>query len=215
MKIGVFDSGIGGRSIADKLAGDFPEAEVIYVHDREHMPYGLRSHDEIISLTEAAIKPLLAGGCDVIVIACNTATAAAIDTLRVKHPETPFIGIEPMVKPAAALTKTGTIAVCATPYTLKSERYANLKRQYTEGLKVIEPDCSNWANMIEESAMQEAEIKQTVDDLCSAGADVIVLACTHYHWIKEDVMKYAEGRADVIDPSVAISARVKEILGGE
>lgn len=121
MKIGVFDSGIGGKSVANSISQAFPRAEVQYVADTEHMPYGQHERKDIIRLTDAAIQPLLAGGCDVIVLACNTATAAAISELRLKYPHQPFIGLEPMVKTAAKATKTGKIVVCATPFTLGSE----------------------------------------------------------------------------------------------
>src|SRR5688500_4451990 len=121
MKLGIFDSGIGGEAVAASLHAAFPAAEIVTVNDREHLPYGDRTAEDITALTDAAIQPLLAGNCDVIVIACNSATAAAIETLRARYPEQLFVGLEPMIKPAAAMTKTGTIAVCATPATLGSD----------------------------------------------------------------------------------------------
>lgn len=213
MKIGVFDSGIGGKAIAETLANDFPEADIVYVHDSEHVPYGGRHQDEIIQLTETAITPLLTVDCDCIVLACNTATAAAIEYLRTKYPEQKFVGLEPMVKPAVALTQTGTIAVFATPYTLSSERYLNLKKQFAGNTTILEPDCSTWATMIEQSAVDEAHIEQVVDTSIENGADVIVLACTHYHWIKDLIVTRANERATIIDPSEAISRRVASLLG--
>ena len=98
MKLGVFDSGIGGKAVADTLAKDFPEADIMYVHDSEHVPYGGRHQDEIIQLTETAIAPLLMANCDCIILACNTATAAAIEYLRIKYPDQKFVGLEPMIK---------------------------------------------------------------------------------------------------------------------
>lgn len=127
MLIGVFDSGIGGLSIATRLRELLPGADVQSVDDRAHMPYGTKTDQEIMSLTLAAIQPLLTLNCDSIVIACNTATTVAIKHLRDMYPDTRFIGIEPMVKPAAQLTNTGVIAVCATPGTLQSKRYNELK----------------------------------------------------------------------------------------
>jgi glutamate racemase len=212
MKIGVFDSGVGGKFIADKLQSDFPEQRVIYVDDRKHVPYGSRTNDDVTRLTELAIQPLLSAECNVIVVACNTATAAAIDYLRSKYPKTPFIGLEPMVKPAASLTKSKTIAICATPSTLASGRYDALKKQYASNITILEPDCSTWANMIEYSEIDDQTIFNTIDTVCGNGADVIVLACTHYHWIKEKILKIANNRAIVIDPSDSISERVRSIL---
>ena len=212
MKIGVFDSGVGGKFIADKLQTDFPEQQVIYVDDRKNIPYGSRSTNDVTRLTDLAIQPLLSAECDVIVLACNTATAAAIDYLRLRYPKTPFVGFEPMVKPAASLTKLKTIAVCATPSTLASERYNELKKQYASNITILEPDCSTWANMIEYSEIDDQKIFNTIDTVCDNGADVIVLACTHYHWIKEKILKIANNRAIVIDPSDSISERVRSIL---
>jgi len=215
MKIGVFDSGIGGKSIANKLQADYPTAEIIYVDDRKHVPYGSRTLEDITSLTDKAIQPLLEKQCDVIVLACNTATAAAIDILRDRYPSTPFIGLEPMVKTARNLTKSGVVAICATPFTLDSDRYVKLKNKYAMDIMVLEPDCSDWAQLIERNQIDSHKITAIINEVCDAGADVIVLACTHYHWIKEQIIQAANGRAIVIDPSDAISRRVKEVLHDE
>ncbi len=212
MRLGVFDSGIGGKSIADLLARDFPNAQVEYVQDAAHVPYGGREKEDIISLTETAIQPLIMGKCDCIILACNTATAAAIEYLRDKYPSQKFIGLEPMVKPAVETSKSNIIAVCATPYTLSSERYAELKQQYGEGVTILEPDCSNWAEMIEHNSLDDQSVKGVIQEVLDKGADVIVLACTHYHWIKDTISKYSEGRAVVLDPSDAISRRVASLL---
>jgi len=213
MKIGVFDSGIGGKTVADRLQADYPSDEVVYVDDHKNVPYGSRSQAEIIRLTDTAIQPLLMQECDVIVLACNTATAAAVETLKEKYPHTPFVGLEPMVKPAASLTQSGIIAICATPFTLNSGRYASLKENYAADITIIEPDCSDWASLIESNLTDTQAIANTINEVCVAGADVIVLACTHYHWIKEEIIKIANGRAQVIDPSEAISRRVGDVLG--
>lgn len=212
MKIGVFDSGIGGKSIADKLRTNFPQEQVIYVDDSIHVPYGNRTQEDIIRLTELAIQPLLIAQCDVIVLACNTATAAAIEYLRLTYPTTPFVGLEPMVKPAALLTQSKVIAVCATPSTLASSRYKALKNDYASDIQILEPDCSKWASMIEDNEIDDEIIIKTINDVCDKGADVIVLACTHYHWIKEEILRTANKRAVVIDPSDSILERVRSIL---
>ena len=146
------------------------------------MPYGGRDKKDIIRLTETALQPILNNTCECIVIACNTATAAAIEYLRASYPNEKFVGLEPMLKPAAALTQTSTIAICATLYTLSSERYINLKYEYAKDITVIEPDCSTWAEIIESDTLDEQHIKNTIQSILAAKADVIVLACTHYHW---------------------------------
>lgn len=212
MKIGIFDSGIGGEAIAAAMRRTFPDANIITVDDHEHLPYGDKTKQEVIDLTTAAIQPLITEKCDVIIIACNTATALAIDSLRQEYPNQKFIGIEPMIKTAAELTESGTVAVCATPATLASERYYELVEKYGKNLKIIEPDCRNWARMIENNQINNQLIKQTVDNVCNQGADVIVLGCTHYHWIKDLIIKIAGGRAQIIEPSENISRRVKQLL---
>ena len=117
-----------------------------------------------------------------------------------------------MVKTAASLTKTHTVAVCATPATLASQGYAKLVQKYGAQLDIIEPDCSLWAYMIENNTINHEEIKNIIVDVCKRGADVIVLGCTHYHWIKELIVKIADGRAQVVEPSEAIGRRVQELL---
>lgn len=212
MKIGVFDSGIGGKAVALELSREFPDAQVLCVDDSQHVPYGLRPNDEVIELTDNAVQPLLRAHCDVIVLACNTATAAAIETLRGRYPHTPFVGLEPMVKTAAGLTKTGTIAICATPSTLASKRYQRLKNHYAKNISVLEPDCGNWAYMIERGESDKIQLRHTIMQLLDARADVIVLGCTHYHWIKEELQTLAANRAIVIEPSRAIARRISTLL---
>lgn len=212
MKIGVFDSGIGGEAVANSLRIAFADAEIFVVNDREHLPYGNREVSDITKLTITAIQPLLNNSCDVIVIACNSATAASIETLRQMYPEQSFIGLEPMVKPACTLSKSHVVAICATPATLASDRYKKLKESYAQDTLIIEPDCSTWASMIERDQIDEFIIKNTISDAVLQGADVIVLACTHYHWIRETIESVADDSVSVIDPSSAIVERVKELL---
>ncbi len=212
MKLGVFDSGIGGEAVARALQETFPAAEILVVNDKVNVPYGNKSPDEVIRLTDEAIQPLLAAYCDVIILACNTATALAIETLRTRYPDQKFIGIEPMIKTAASLTKTKTIAVCATPATLASDRYHDLVQQFGPALRIIEPDCSTWAYMIENNKINHNNIAQGINTACDQGADVIILGCTHYHWIKEDILALTRGRAKVIEPSEAIGRRVQQLL---
>lgn len=212
MKLGIFDSGIGGEAIAAALGETFPSAEILTVNDQAHVPYGSRLPEEVTRLTDAAIQPLLRAQCDVIVLACNTATVAAIETLRQKYPQQKFIGIEPMVKTAAALTKNGTIAICATPATLASKRYHELKTRYAADLTILEPDCSEWAYMIQNNQINHEKIGQIINNVCAENADIIVLGCTHYHWIKEFIIDIARGGATVIEPSEAIGRRVRQLL---
>jgi glutamate racemase len=212
MKLGVFDSGIGGEAVAAALQETFPDAEMLTVNDKANVPYGSKSVEEVTRLTDAAIQPLLQSDCDVIILACNTATAAAIETLRSRYPNQKFIGIEPMIKTAAILTKTGTIAVCATPATLSSLRYRQLVASYGAHLSIIEPDCSDWAYLIENNQLNRSHVEQIINDALKRGVDVIVLGCTHYHWIKEDIISVAQDKATILEPSEAIGRRVASLL---
>jgi glutamate racemase len=212
MKLGVFDSGIGGKAVAVALQETFPGAKILIVNDKANVPYGSKSAEEVTRLTDTAIQPLLKSDCDVIILACNTASAAAIETLRNRYPNQKFIGIEPMIKTAAALTKTGTIGVCATPATLSSQRYHQLVASHGAHLSIIEPDCSDWAYLIENNQLNRSHVEQIINNLLKRGADVIVLGCTHYHWIKEDIISVAQDKATILEPSEAIGRRVASLL---
>jgi glutamate racemase len=211
MKIGVFDSGVGGLSVAKAIEKALPEHEVLLREDKKHVPYGTRQPAEILGFVTSIFQELIDEGCAVIVVACNTVSTTLIEELRGKF-SLPLIAIEPMIKPAAELTRSGVIAVCATPTTLASTRYGWLKNTYAKGVKVIEPDCSDWTNMIEHKQIDERKITERINKVLAAGADVIVLACTHYHWIEEEIKNLASGRAQIIQPEQAIIRQLKRVL---
>lgn len=212
IKIGVFDSGVGGESVAEAIRHALPDAKILTKSDREHLPYGDKTPDQLLGFVTPILNDLAAQGCDIIVIACNTVTVTIINQLR-ERLSIPLIGIEPMVKPAAESTKTGVIAVCATPVTLASKRYAELKKQYASSVLVLEPDCSKWARMIENNELNQQLVEHQVDAMCEAGADVIVLGCTHYHWIEGIIKNAAANRALVMQPEAAIIRQLKKVLG--
>lgn len=211
MKIGVFDSGVGGQSVADAIQTAMPELEIVVREDREHVPYGSRQPEEILGFVIPIFQSMVDEGCQVIVVACNTVTTTLISQLREKF-TTPLVAIEPMVKPAAEMTKSKIIAVCATPATLASKRYDWLKQTYAEGVTVLEPDCSDWAYMVEQKEIDQEKIKVRIDEVLDQGADIIVLACTHYHWIEKEVRELAQGRAEIIQPIEAIIRQLKRVL---
>ena len=211
MKIGVFDSGVGGVAMANTIKAALPEAEIVLREDKEHLPYGSRRPDEILNLVMPILQEMFHEGCEVIVIACNTVTTTLIKELRGRFP-VPLVAIEPMVKPAAELTRNKVIAVCATPTTLASDRYKWLKETYAIGVKVLEPDCHDWAKMIEDKTVNKHIIQERINEVLAGGADVIVLACTHYHWIEEEIKAMAAGRAVVLQPEEAILRQLKKVL---
>jgi glutamate racemase len=207
MKIGVFDSGVGGLSVANAIREALPEQEVVLREDKQHVPYGTRPPAEILGFVVPIIQELVDDGCGIIVIACNTVSTTLIGKLR-EHFTVPFIGLEPMVKPAATLTKSKCIAVCATPTTLLSPRYEWLKTRYAQGITVLEPDCSDWSFMIEHHQVDEQKIADRINAVLEAGADIIVLGCTHYHWIEKEISELAKGRAEVLQPEQAVIKRL-------
>ena len=213
MKIGVFDSGIGGLSVATAIEKAVPQADVLFVHDTaEHFPYAMRTPDEIYGFILPIFQRLADGNCDVIVVACNTVSTTLIHRLRSAF-AVPMVAMEPMVKTAAALTKTGVIALCATPTTLQSDRYTWLKETYGQACMFVEPDCADWSYLIENNQMNEARIRAEIEPALEQGADVIVLGCTHYHWIEEEIKAIASDAAVVIQPEAAVVAQVKRVLG--
>ncbi len=211
MKIGVFDSGIGGLSVAKAIERALPEEQIVFRNDASHVPYGTKKPDILLGYVEPILQGLVVDGCEVIVIACNTVSTTLIEELR-QRVSVPLVAMEPMVKPAAGQTKSGVIAICATPTTLKSERYAALKRQYASNIKVLEPNCSTWSKMIEDKKVDHARIADVITDVITLGADVIVLGCTHYHWIETDIKKIADGKAIVLQPEQAIITQLKKLL---
>jgi glutamate racemase len=210
-KIGVFDSGVGGLSVATAIKKAMPSLEVVHANDRKNVPYGSKTPELLLGLVLPILQQLVDDGCEIIIIACNTVTTTLITQLRERLP-VPLIGIEPMVKSASEQTKSGIIAVCATPTTLKSQRYDWLKQTYARDKTIIEPDCSQWSYMIEHNKVNDAIIQQQVDDMCVAGVDVIVLGCTHYHWIEEKIRTMAQNRAAVIQPEQATIRQLQYLL---
>lgn len=197
--------------MAQAIQRAIPGIEVLLREDREHVPYGTRSPAEILGFVIPIFQELVDAGCQVIVVACNTVSTTLIEELRQRF-EVPLVAVEPMVKPAVALTKSKVIAVCATPTTLASKRYAELKRTFAAGITVLEPDCGDWARMIEHDQLDRQKIAGRINDSLGAGADVIVLACTHYHWIETDIVAIAAGKATVLQPEQAVIKRLKQVL---
>lgn len=211
VKIGVFDSGVGGLSVVNAIKKALPGLEIIYKEDKEHVPYGTRSVEEIHSFVKPIFQSFIDEGCQIIVVACNTVTTNLISRLRGEF-SIPMVGMEPMVKPAATNTKSGVIAVCATPRTLESQRYKWLKDEFAKNVQVLEPDCSDWAYMVETNRVDREKIAKTIENSINAGADQIVLGCTHYHWIEELIKQMTNGRAQVIQPEIPVIEQLKRVL---
>lgn len=204
----MFDSGKGGAYIAERLRQLLPEHDYIVVDDSKNVPYGTRNQDEITELTDKAIQPLI-GKCSIIVIACNTATVAAIEWLRSKYPALKFIGLEPMIKPAVDMTKSGRITILATPYTFQSKRYQDLKDQYAKDVIVDEPATSEWPRLIEDGRIDEVPLFAAIESRI-VGSDVMVLACTHYLALIGPLHSAMPG-AKILEPSEAIARQIQRV----
>lgn len=210
-KIGVFDSGIGAISVINAIHNELPDLEIVYKDDKTHLPYGIRTVEEIHGFVRPVFQEFLEEGCQVIVVACNTVTTNLISQLREEF-MVPMVGMEPAVKPATEATKTRVIAVCATPRTLSSDRYQWLKQEYAKGIKVIEPDCNDWVLMIENNTVDRDKVAKIIDEMCLQKADQIVLGCTHYHWIEDLIRESSRGRAEVIQPEQPVINQLKRVL---
>lgn len=218
--IGIFDSGVGGLSVFREIRKLLPEERYIYYSDNAHCPYGEKSREYIIDRAREITRLLLSEGADIIVVACNTATAAAIATLREEF-QIRFIGMEPAVKPAAMSTKTGVVGVLATAGTLKADKYLNTREKWAEGVKIAEHVGQGFVELVEKGCTSgpdaEGVVTESLKPLLDEGADRIVLGCTHYPFLSETISKtaaiIAPGRdIKVIDPAPAVAKHLLEIM---
>ena len=213
--IGIFDSGVGGLSVFREIVRILPEEKYIYWSDNAHCPYGEKSRDYIIDRARAVTSFLIEQGADIIVVACNTATAAAISTLREEFP-VPFIGMEPAVKPAAQATRSGVVGVLATAGTLKATKYMDTRAKWARDVKIVEHIGQGFVELVEKGNVSgpEAEsiVEKSVRPLIEAGADTIVLGCTHYPFLAETIMKAAGTPVTLIDPAPAVAKHLMEVM---
>jgi glutamate racemase len=214
--VGFFDSGIGGRSVLDAFRRIAPGERTVYLADTENCPYGNRPEPEIKRLASACAQKLIAMGCPLVVVACNTASAAALEHLRKTFPDTSFVGMEPAVKPALERTKTKKIAVLATRGTFNGKLYRNTLGRLQGDVTVIEEVADEFVELVEagDTSGPNAEkiVAGKIEPLLRAGVDQIVLGCTHFPHLKSVIEKIAAGRAEVVDPSAAVAERARNIL---
>jgi len=212
--IGVFDSGVGGLSILRQIHSQLPNERLVYVADQAHVPYGSRSLFEVQEYSEAISHFLLAQEAKLIVVACNTASAAALSFLRQRFPQVPFVGMEPAVKPAAKCTQTGKVGVLATEGTFASERYADLMARFAQDVVVFEDPCLGLVDLIEHGKFDETELllRKIVSPMLVADVDTVVLGCTHYPFVIPVLEKIVGSAVSIIDPAPAVARQVKRIL---
>jgi glutamate racemase len=214
--IGVFDSGIGGLSVLRAIRELLPGEAIIYFGDSAHLPYGEKSLEEVNRYTEEVVRFLLEKNCKLIVIACNTASAAALKNLRLKHPGVQFVGMEPAVKPAAEQTQSGVVGVIATTATFQGELFASVVERFAQNVKVLHQPCPGLVQQIEAGKLDDAETEQMLrgwlEPMMKQGIDTLVLGCTHYPFVTKTIKKIVGEKVRVIDPSPAIARRVKFLL---
>lgn len=213
--IGIFDSGIGGLSVWREIARQLPHEDTIYFADQIHIPYGPRSLQEIRSFSEAITRFLLDQKCKIVVVACNTASAAALKYLRATFPDVPFIGMEPAVKPAVETTHTGVVGVLATPATFQGELFASVVERFANSVRLINQMCPGLVEQIEAGRLSTPDTMDMLDrflqPIREAGTDTIVLGCTHYPFVIDAIRRLAPG-VNVIDPAPAVARQVDRVL---
>lgn len=210
--IGIFDSGLGGLTVARHIRDLLPKESIMYLAGQVHAPYGERSQQEIFDLTKESIPTLITEGAKVVVIACNSASVAVIEMLRETYPETPFVAVVPMIKPAAKHTKSGTVAVFATNTTLQSALYQDLKQKHAKDITVIDVACPEWVEIVESGKLDEGVVRKPVQDTLRAGADQLVLGCTHFPFLTGLLEQVVENRADLLESGPAVARQVHRIL---
>ncbi|GAB1472957.1 glutamate racemase [Bacteroidota bacterium] len=214
LPIGIFDSGVGGLSVWREIIKLIPGHPLLYFADNAYCPYGPRPKEEIIKRTEKISSFLIEKGAAIIVVACNTATSAAISSLRSKF-QVPFVGMEPAVKPAANFSKSGVIGVLATKGTLSGELYNSTLEKYASEIKVVEKVGTGLVALVEEGKLsgQETEklLRVYIEPMLEEGADNIVLGCTHYPFLKPEIEKIAGRGVNVLDPAPAVAKQLFKI----
>jgi glutamate racemase len=213
--IGIFDSGIGGLTVTSVIRQALPRERLIYFGDNLHMPYGQRSLEEVQRFSFAIVEALRAMDCKLIVIACNTASAAALSALRQAWPGFPFVGMEPAVKPAAEHTTTGTVGVIATTATFQSELYASIVSRFAGDVKVLHQACPGLVRQIESGAFDhpdtEAMLRGWLEPMLAQHIDALVLGCTHYPIVRPVIERIVGPNVRIIDPAPAIARRVDQL----
>lgn len=214
--IAVYDSGVGGLSVLRALLIELPNEDFIYLGDQAHVPYGERSLEALRELADGVTRFFIQQGAKIIVIACNTASAAALKYLRAKYPEQIFVGMEPAVKPAAEQTHSHKVGVLATPSTFHGELYASVVERFANGVEIFQSTCPGLVAQIEQGNLDGEEtmriLHDALDPMLAADVDKIVLACTHFPFVIPQIEAIVAGRATVIDPAPAVARQTARVL---
>lgn len=214
--VGVFDSGVGGLSVLRAIRAQLPCHPVIYLADQAHVPYGALSREDVRYFSEEITHFLLARGAGVIVIACNTASAAALYPLRSLFPQIPFVGMEPAVKPAATRTHSGVIGVLATPVTFQGDLYASVVSRFAHDVTILQDTCPGLVAQIEagelDSPKTQAILERALLPMLEKNVDSVVMGCTHYPFVIPLIQKIVGPGVQVIDPAPAVARQAVRVL---
>lgn len=214
--IGVFDSGVGGLSVWREIVRAAPREHTLYVADQAHVPYGPRSLSEIRGFAASITNFLLSQGAKVIVVACNTASAAALYALRDAYPAVPFVGMEPAVKPAAEHTAVGSIGVLATPTTFQGTLFRKLVDRFGARVSIYTQTCPGLVEAIERGDLSSERTRDLVagclGPLTARGIDQLVLGCTHYPFVRPTIEAILGAEIQVVDPAPSVARQVQRIL---
>jgi len=214
--IAVFDSGVGGLSVLRHMRAQLTTENLIYLADQAHVPYGPRPASQIQAFCHSITGFFLAQEAKAVVVACNTATAAALDNLRAAFPLLPFVGMEPAVKPGAAATRTGKVGILATAGTFESQRYASLMTRFAHDVTLYENPCTGLVPLIEagelDSRQTRALLESCIRPMLDVGVDTLVLGCTHYPFVLPLIRAIAGPGVQIIDPAPAVARQTQRVL---
>ncbi|PWH20331.1 MAG: glutamate racemase [Anaerolineae bacterium] len=214
--IGVFDSGVGGLSVLREIVTQLPYEDVLYIADQAHVPYGRRPLEEVRQFAFGITQYLLSKGVKIIVLACNTASAAALKSLRQTYPKIPFVGMEPAVKPAAESTQSGVVGVLATPATFQGELYASVIERFAQGVTVYQHTCPGLVQQIEQGDFDSPVSRKILEDallpMLKSNIDTVVLGCTHYPFVIPLIQAIVGDQVRVIDPAPAVARQTHRLL---
>jgi glutamate racemase len=214
--IGVFDSGVGGLSVLREIHAQLPDYPTLYYADQAHLPYGERDDDTLRAYSAAITDFLIAQGAAIIVLACHSASAAALLYLRERYPDVPFVGIEPAVKPAAERTRSGVIGVVTTRATARGALYRRVLERYGTNVEVITQIAPDWVTLVEDGGAAtesgQESLRTVIDPLLARGADQIALACTHFPFLTPHLTPLIADRAALIDPGPAVAAQTARLI---
>lgn len=216
--VGIFDSGVGGLSVLRAIRQQLPHEAIIYLADQAHVPYGSRSLEEVRQFAMGITRYLLSQGAKIIVVACNTASAAALHDLRRAFPEVPFVGMEPAVKPAVESTRSGVVGVLATPATFQGALYASVVERFAHEVTLLQDTCPGLVAQIEAGQLDSPETRAILEKallpMLAQGVDTVVLGCTHYPFVIPLIQQIAGSGVRVIDPAPAVARQVGRVLEG-